>query len=82
MRLSAKQILRRNFHRLEVDKAVFYGLLSKLWSLCSGPVTAIIIATKFTPEIQGYYYTFATILALQVFIELGLGKVILQFASH
>jgi len=82
MRLSAKQILRRNFHRLEVDKAVFYGLLSKLWSLCSGPVTAIIIATKFTTEIQGYYYTFATILALQVFIELGLGTVIIQFASH
>lgn len=69
-------------NRLELDRAVFYGLITKLWGLCSGPVTAILIATKFTPEIQGYYYTFATILALQVFIELGLGTVIVQFASH
>ncbi len=82
MKVSATQRVRNIFHRLEVDRAVFYGLVSKLWSLCSGPVTAILIATKFTPEIQGYYYTFATILALQVFIELGLGTVIIQFTSH
>ncbi|MEK7818982.1 MAG: hypothetical protein AAB255_04220 [Bacteroidota bacterium] len=69
-------------NRLELDRAVFYGLITKLWGLCSGPVTVILIATKFTPEIQGYYYTFAMILALQVFIELGLGTVIIQFASH
>jgi O-antigen/teichoic acid export membrane protein len=45
-------------------------------------VTAVLIATHFTPELQGYYYTFTTILALQIFVELGLGTVIVQFASH
>jgi glycosyltransferase involved in cell wall biosynthesis len=41
-----------------------------------------LIASHFTRELQGYYYTFRNLLALQVFVELGLGQVILQFASH
>lgn len=53
-----------------------------MWGLCSGPVTAILVAVTFTPEVQGFYFTFGTIVALQVFVELGLGTVIIQFASH
>ncbi|MFC1821060.1 hypothetical protein ACFLZG_08265, partial [Thermodesulfobacteriota bacterium] len=69
-------------NRVEVDRAVFFGVLSKVWSIVAGPVTLILIATKFSPELQGYYYTFGSILALQVFVELGLGSIIIQFASH
>ncbi|MBI5195210.1 MAG: hypothetical protein HZA10_02690 [Nitrospirae bacterium] len=65
-----------------VDRAVFYGILARGWGICAGPITALLIATKFTPNVQGYYYTFANLLALQVFVELGLGTVIVQFASH
>lgn len=68
--------------RAEIDRAVFFSLLSKIWSIIAGPVTALFIATKFTPNLQGYYYTFASILAFQFLIELGLGNVIMQFASH
>jgi hypothetical protein len=50
--------------------------------MVAGPVTALIIAAYFTPELQGYYFTFTSLLALQVFLELGLGQVIIQFASH
>ncbi|MBU4027157.1 hypothetical protein KKC83_06470 [Patescibacteria group bacterium] len=74
--------LRHFLRRLEVDRAVFFGLLTRIWQICAGPVTAILIATRFTPELQGYYYTFASLLALQIFVELGLGTVIIQFASH
>lgn len=52
------------------------------WSLVAGPVSIILIAAKFTPEIQGYYYTFSSLLAMRVLMELGLGTVIIQFASH
>jgi hypothetical protein len=31
---------------------------------------------------QGFYYTFASIVSFQVMFELGLGLVVLQFASH
>jgi O-antigen/teichoic acid export membrane protein len=69
-------------HKLEIDRAVFFGLLAKIWSFSAGPFTALLIVAKFSPEVQGYYYTFGTVLALQVFVEMGLGTVIQQFASH
>ncbi|MBT6231272.1 MAG: hypothetical protein HOI47_31920 [Candidatus Scalindua sp.] len=74
--------IRDILHRFEIDRAVFFGLLSKIWGMAAGPTTAILIAFCFTRELQGYYYTFATIVALQVFAELGLGSVLVQFASH
>ena len=74
--------LRQLLRRFEVDRAVLFGILTRIWQICAGPVTAILIATRFTPELQGYYYTFASLLALQIFVELGLGTVIIQFASH
>lgn len=67
---------------MEVDRAVSFGILARVWAMLAGPVTAIMVAVHFTPELQGYYYTFATVIALQVFVELGLGTVIVQFASH
>ncbi len=69
-------------HKIEVDKAVFFGILAKIWGTIFGPLTALLIVIKFTPEYQGYYYTFNGLLALQIFVELGLGVVVVQFASH
>lgn len=65
-----------------MDRAVFYGFLTRIWGIAAAPVTALLIAGKFTPQIQGYYYTFTNLLSLQIFVELGLGTVIIQFASH
>ncbi len=56
--------IKNNLKRFEIDRAVFFGLLSRIWGLAAGGVTAILIAAYFSPEIQGYYYTFTTILAL------------------
>jgi O-antigen/teichoic acid export membrane protein len=74
--------IKKNLRRLEIDRAVLFGLLSRTWGLIAGTATAILVATFFSPEVQGYYYTFTTLLALQVFVELGLGTVAVQFASH
>src|SRR5688572_3707561 len=73
-------------HRLaqsaQIDRAVFYVLAGRVWSFASGPITLVLIASQLTPQVQGYYYTFASLVALQGFAELGLGIVIVQFASH
>lgn len=45
-------------------------------------VALLLIARFFAPEIQGYYYTFSSLLALQIFIELSLNLVILNVTSH
>ncbi|MDD5428965.1 MAG: hypothetical protein PHI58_07035 [Candidatus Omnitrophica bacterium] len=68
--------------RAEVNRTVFFGVMARVWAIMAGPVTALLIAVKFTPDLQGYYYTFWNLLALQAFAELGLGTVITQFASH
>jgi hypothetical protein len=69
-------ILRAWLRRAEVDRAVFS------WQLLAEPITLLLIARFFTPELQGFYYTFASLLALQSFVELGLYLVIVNVASH
>ncbi len=66
----------------ELDRAIFYGIVHKLWQAGTGPLTALLVIVCFSPEMQGFYYTFLSMLMLQVFAELGLGQVIIQFASH
>ena len=67
---------------LGVDRAVGYAVLGNLTALILGPFTVLIIAWRFSPELQGYYYTFGSLMALQALFDLGLGQAIIQFASH
>ncbi len=67
---------------LEIDRAVLFGIMEKVWTFPAGLVTALLIAAFFSPELQGYYYAFSSLLALQIFAELGLGTVLTYFASH
>jgi len=65
-----------------VNKAVFYGLATRVWVAITGIIFIYLITSYFTPQVQGYYYTFRSLLGLQIFVELGLGVVIINFASH
>ena len=67
---------------LEVDRAVFFAIIGRVWSMGAGLVTTLLIAVFFSPELQGYYYTFGSVLAIQAFAELGLGTVLISYASH
>ncbi len=48
----------------------------------AGLVTVALIARFLSPAEQGYYYTFGSLIALQIVFELGFSFVILQMASH
>jgi hypothetical protein len=74
--------LRRFVNRLEVDQAVFYSLCLRMWQFVTGPISVVMIGTFFSPEVQGYFYTFSSLMALQSFFELGLRIVIVNVASH
>jgi hypothetical protein len=77
-----KKLRVKVFHLLGIDRAVFFAISGKIWTMCAGLLTTLLIAAFFPPELQGYYYTFFSVLALQVFAELGLGTVISAYASH
>ena len=67
---------------LGLDTAVVYSLSSKGFSALAQPAILYFIASVLSPVEQGYYYTFYSVLALTIFLELGLGVVITHFASH
>lgn len=65
-----------------VDRAIVYTLLGRGWASISGLITLWFLARFLTPVEQGFYFTFASVLALQIVFELGMSYVIMQYASH
>jgi len=74
--------LKNNLQVFGVNRAIAYGVFTRIWSVIAGPLTIILIAAKFSKTEQGYYYTYSSLLALQIFFELGLTTVLAQFAAH
>jgi len=68
--------------RLGITRALVYSVLGRVWSVMAGPASLVLIGRFLSPEEQGFYYTFWSVLGLWVFFDLGLGVVIVQFASH
>ena len=64
------------------DRATAYATLASVSPLLLGPVTALLVATRFTLDTQGYYYTFGSLIVMQSLAEVGLGQAIVQVASH
>jgi hypothetical protein len=68
--------------RLGIDKAIAFTIMARTWASCAGLATVALIARFLSPAEQGYYYTFGSLVALQIIFELGFSFVILQMASH
>ena len=66
----------------EVDTAVAFALLARVWQIISGIVTMVAVVRYLTPEAQGFFYTFNSLLGLQSFFELAFYLVIINAASH
>ena len=67
---------------LDLDKAIVFALLLRVWQSVAGVVGLMLIAAFFTAELQGFYYTFSSLLSLQIFVELGLYGVVQTLASR
>jgi hypothetical protein len=78
--------MQKNFHKffvfLGLDSEVLPTLLLRGWQIIAGGVMVLLIPLWLSEVEQGYYYTFASVLALQVFFELGMNQVIVQLVSH
>jgi hypothetical protein len=61
---------------------VAFTLINRAASFAVQAISIVFVARHLSPAEQGYFYTFASLLALQVFVELGMTNVILQFAAH
>lgn len=68
--------------KIGVDKAIFYTLAGRGLQMATSVFTVLFIVKFLSLEVQGYYYTFGSIVAIQVFFELGLTTIITQFVAH
>lgn len=65
-----------------LDFHVLLTLLFRGWAVVAGGATIFLLPLWLSPTEQGYYFTFASILALQIFFELGLNQIVMQLVSH
>jgi O-antigen/teichoic acid export membrane protein len=79
---TAPALSRRIFHWIGLDRAIAYTVLGRFWQAFAGLITLALITRYLTPNEQGYYYTFYSLVALQIVFELGFSFVILQLAAH
>ena len=66
----------------KIDHHTLYTLVYRFWGVIAGGATILVLPLYITPDAQGYYYTFSSLLALQVFFELGFNQVISLQVSH
>lgn len=77
-----RDMLRKVALALGLDHAISFVVLLRIWQFLAGPISMLAMAAYVSPEVQGYYYTFSGLMALQVFFELGLHGVIVNHVSH
>jgi hypothetical protein len=69
-------------NELGFDRAIAFTVLARVWSSAAGIITVLLIGKFLSGVEQGFYYTFGSLVALQIVFELGFSIVILQLASH
>ena len=74
--------MKKLINKLGIDKAIAYSSAARIVQAGSNIVTIFFLAKYLSQEEQGFYYTFGSLVAVQVFFELGLTNIITQFVAH
>lgn len=75
-------MIKKFFALLGVDYDVGNTIFLRLWSIFIGVIVVAIVPVMLSVEEQGYYFTFSSVIGIQVFFELGLNFVVVQVISH
>jgi O-antigen/teichoic acid export membrane protein len=74
--------LKKILKKIGVDRAIFFTSASSIFGTLGNVLIVILVINLFTDIEQGFYYTFGSILSIQIFFELGFNNIITQFAAH
>jgi O-antigen/teichoic acid export membrane protein len=74
-----KQIL---FKKLGIDEAISFALWTQVLNVLRSTISIFLVLKYLTSIEQGFYYTFTSILAIQIFFELGFSGIITQYVAH
>ena len=73
---------RKSAQQIGIDKAIFFTSSARIAQGLGGVISVLFVARYLTGIEQGFYYTFASIVAIQIFFELGLNGIITQYVAH
>jgi O-antigen/teichoic acid export membrane protein len=73
---------KRLANKIGIDKAILFTSSSTLIGALGNVISAILVIKFLSIEEQGFYYTFGSLAAVQIFFELGLNGIITQFVAH
>jgi len=75
-------IIKKAAFKLGFDKAIIFTSSASLIGALGSVISVILVVKYLTGIEQGFYYTFGSIVAIQVFFELGLNGIITQYVAH
>jgi O-antigen/teichoic acid export membrane protein len=75
-------IFKKFYHKIRLDRSIVFTILGRLVQSVGMIITLLLVTSALTKHEQGYFYTFTAILALQVFAELGLAAIVMQYVAH
>lgn len=70
------------FKVIGINKAIGFTVFTRLLQAGGGVFSILLISLFLSREEQGYFYTFGSIIAIQVFFEVGLNTIITQYVAH
>jgi hypothetical protein len=65
-----------------IDRVFTTNLATRVWMLTFGPVVLGFIVSSLSLTEQGFYFTFFSLLALSVFLDMGFTRAVQVFTSH
>lgn len=77
-----KNLLIKIVRKIGMDGAIAYSSAARIFQAVAGIVSVFIIAAFLSGPEQGYFFTFNSILAIQVFFELGFTGIMTQYVAH
>jgi O-antigen/teichoic acid export membrane protein len=77
-----KKILWHIAQKSGLDTHVLGTLLFRAWTVFAGFLTILVVPHWLSATEQGFYFTFSSLIALQVFFELGSTYVITQYSAR
>ena len=76
------KLITKLLNTLGIDGAILYTSSARIIQAGGSIITLLLIAKFLSKEEQGFYYTFTSVLAIQIFFELGLSGILTQFVAH
>jgi len=70
------------FQKIGIDKSIAFSISGKVVQALGNLLVLYFISRFLTKSEQGFYYTFGSLAAIQIFFELGLNGIITQYVAH